>query len=657
MADLWSYDIEVYSNFFSAAFKELKTGERKLFLLSPYRTSSMSFSEFKKFLLTKDRWFMGFNNSEYDDVIVGNLISLSGKDFSLYNQIGPDGEHLLTTWLNSISEEIILYREMDEAQKFIKKGRRNAKFMSLDLKKICRLFKSLKSAAINLKWPLIQDLPIKVGSLIHEHQIDRLLRYGDNDVDITEAIFLHGKIAYGASVRDEINLRVTVSKKFGVDVMNEDRSGIANRLIENFYSKATGTSIHVFKQFRTGYKQGIDLKDCIPKDVRFRTPKLQSLLNEIRQTHVWGKDDKTRFRVPIGDTLYDIAKGGIHSSRGLDGKKKRKEIFVETADILLVDCDVSSYYPRNMIKNRIYPAHLNPVFIQILITLTSMRLEAKARGDKVTAEALKIVINSIYGKLGDHKYWLYDLKAMYRVTLSGQLYLLMLIERLEEAGFEVFYANTDGITTKVPKSQKHIYDAICNGWMKYIGFDLEFVNYKKAIIRDVNNYLVFYDDPKKGPQVKMKGDFDTERWQDLGKAFDMPIIPIAVRNFFENGIPVDQTINGHKDILDFCMSQNADASFSFEVDRRVNGRTVTEVLQKTNRYLIGTHTDPETGAFYKTRNNTRSSVASTGGQVVRIMNDVRKGLDDVPVNRPWYIRQAQEQIGPFIQAQQGSLFA
>lgn len=72
----------------------------------------------------------------------------------------------------------------------------------------------------------------------------------------------------------------------------------------------------------------------------------------------------------------------------------------------------TSYYPSIMISYEIYPKHLNKTaFIKMVSFLKDTRVKCKHTKDeeghvmegvpnKIGAEALKIVINSIYGKLG-----------------------------------------------------------------------------------------------------------------------------------------------------------------------------------------------------------------------------------------------------------------
>ena len=640
-ADLWSYDAEVAPNFFSITFKKIGTDIVKVFYMHEYSILGISFIELRDFVLTPNRWFIGFNNLFFDDILLDQLIRYDPNRF-VVDLVIRDLYETASMLIAKVKEDYDEYRRLIY-------GIKKKKFNTLDIKKISRLYKSLKSTAVNIKYPFIQDMPVKVGEEIIKEEIPIVLAYNLNDVEMVEDMFLKGEVSYGTTIREEINLRIKVGKKYKIDILNEDRSGMANRLLEAYYSQYTGVSPRVFKDFRTSYPQGLDIKYTIPKDVNFKTKVLQSLLEEMKFSHVKDASDRFKFRIRINNTAYDIGKGGLHSVR-------KNVIFNETDDIELVDCDAASFYPRIMLKNRIKPKHLEPVFLKIVETIYNQRITAKSNDNKVVAEALKITINSIFGKLGEDKYWLYDLMAMYQVTISGQLYLLMLIERLEIAGFEVVYANTDGITTRVPKNRRDEYDKICLRWQQYTTFTLEFTNYKKAVIRDVNNYLIIYDDPKKGSQVKMKGFFDTESWKDVVKSFSMPVVAYAVRAYFEFNTPVEETINNCTDPLDFCLSQVSGEAFKIEMDQAIGGKVVTQKLQKTNRYLISA-TAANSGAIYKVKGGVRASVPPTAGQIVRIMNDVRKPIPDLRINRGWYIKKALEEIEPFRMAeQQLSLF-
>lgn len=103
-----------------------------------------------------------------------------------------------------------------------------------------------------------------------------------------------------------------------------------------------------------------------------------------------------------------------------------------------------------MISYNIAPKHLNKVaFVKMISFLKETRVKCKHTKDKdglvmegvpnkIGAEALKIVINSIYGKLGSELFFLYDRFAQMQVTINGQLMTMTLVEELELMVFMLF---------------------------------------------------------------------------------------------------------------------------------------------------------------------------------------------------------------------------
>src|SRR5262249_57828327 len=87
-----------------------------------------------------------------------------------------------------------------------------------------------------------------------------------------------------------------------------------------------------------------------------------------------------------------------------------------------------------------------------------LKRRAKVAGDPaererldIQATGLKLVLNSFVGKTGDPHSSLYDPAAFLAVTLSGELMLIDLIERLGQAKVRVLSANTDGVFLRVPR--------------------------------------------------------------------------------------------------------------------------------------------------------------------------------------------------------------
>lgn len=158
----------------------------------------------------------------------------------------------------------------------------------------------------------------------------------------------------------------------------------------------------------------------------------------------------------------------------------------------------TSYYPSIMISYNIAPKHLDKAtFVKMVDYLKQTRVKCKHTKDedgliiegvpnKVGAEALKIVINSIYGKLGSELFFLYDRFAQMQVTINGQLMTMTLIEELELNGIHVISANTDGIVIKLPRDKFNVYKEITDRWNETNKMGADYEEYQMIVSRDVD---------------------------------------------------------------------------------------------------------------------------------------------------------------------------
>lgn len=610
-ADVMVYDIETWPNLFLFGVQRPDEKDTLVLEISPRKNE---WEEIVEILTEEERWFVGYNNTYFDDVVMNYFLH--------YQENMSHGR----PWEDLADFAQMVINDDRRAKRF----KYMDKFWSFDLMKVAGLYKSLKMVAINLRWPLIQDLPYDPLEPIPEEAFDDAVLYNVNDVQITEALY--------QSLKEKINLRSEITHTYGVNVMNESRSGIANRLLEHEYSKVTGVPAAHFTKLRTR-REIIAMEDVVLPQISFMTKPMQKWLASVKE-QVISTDTKFKETIRIGNSVYDIAKGGLHSNNPSN---------IQSSDEhgTLRDADVKSYYPRLMIEYGIRPAHLSKSFTLLLEEFTNTRLEAKANMDWLTSEALKIVINSIFGKMGFENHWLYDPLAMYRVTLNGQLFLLMLIEALEHYGIPVFYANTDGITAKVKDSDTKKFYAICERWEKFTRFDLEYEEFNRFVCRDVNNYIV----EKKGGDLKMKGSLDIERWKDLSKKYEKPIVAEAIKRYFIDGVPPEQVLDECDDPLDYCMAQKPGAQFDIVfdyIDEETSQLTRTPV-QRANRYYVS----KGGGSLVKVKENGRETMM-VAGESLTILNDVENG-DRRPIDRRYYLAEIRKAIAPFVN-EQTSLF-
>jgi len=618
----WIYDIEIYINYFSVIFKNPKSKELKEFIIFE---GTNQIDELYAFINDHNKWLIGYNSMYFDNQLL-NFIYKKHSDLTFKMAFE------ITSEIYKLAKLII----EDDFTDF----KYNLPFKSMDLMKIGGYQKGLKLLGVSMKWHKLQDLPIDWDSYIRSDQVNIIRKYNLNDVEITEKLFEH--------LREAIIFRHNLSKTYNVDVYTESDTGIANRLLEKFYSEATGLPIKNFKNLRTERKF-IKFEWVVFKNIKFETETLSDLLEEILGHTYYEGMPFYKKKISFGGVTYKLGIGGIHS---VDSG----EIFEETDDMLIIDADIGSMYPATVINNHLAPEHLGTKFLKQFRAMRDERLIRKREGDKTRAEGLKLIMNAAIGKTRSKYSFLYDPIVNLQVTINGQLYLLMLIEQLVLNGFKVFSANTDGITTQVPTTRKQEYYEICKKWEEDTNYELEYTYYKKYIRRDVNNYIAI----QVNGDVKTKGIFihkPAEKFNNgtdpLNKGWDKPVVSIALYEFFVNNIPIEQTIKNHKDIYDFCTAKKIDKKFTNEFHYIKDGNLQKDQLQQSVRYYVSI----TGGMLIKIDKETNAIERYEVNKNITVFNDYfhKDSFKDYNIDYGYYINQTQKIINEIIN-QQLSLF-
>lgn len=616
---IWVYDVEVFENFFIATFKNPKSQEVRKFIISEQINNGGELVDF--ILQNSSSWFIGYNSSNYDNQIL-NCIYKHSFEVSIEPYIN------ITRLLYNVSNAII--------HSNFKDYKYNLPFREIDLMKIGRYKKSLKLLGVSLKWHKLQELPYASDILVNKEQIDNIIEYNLNDVLITEQLYYH--------LLNSIKFRHELSKIYELHLYNESDVGIADRLLEKIYSESTGLKPREFINLRTNRKF-IKFDWVIFKDIYFDDPELILELESIKN-HTYYKDQPffTK-KIRIADKIYKMGVGGLHS-------EDEPGLFEETNDTLIIDADISSMYPTTLINNELSPEHLGKRFLKGFTKIRDDRLKEKESGNKVKSEGLKLIMNTTIGKTLNKYSFLYDPLVNIQVTINGQLYILMLIEKLVSNGFKVISANTDGITTLVNKDKKDLYYTICNNWEKKYRYSLEYTIYKKYIRRDINNYLAVKEDGK----IKEKGIFSVTEIKDfnngtdpLSRGWDKPIVSKALYNYFIYNKPVKDTILEHKDIYDFCIAKRIDEKFVNEFHTIKDGLYNKEILQRSVRYYVS----KTGGILLKTCEEESKTSNYEVNKKVTIFNNYIKydDFNHYDIDYAYYINSAQKIIDLIINPQ------
>lgn len=606
---VWDYDIEQFMNFFLVIFKEIHSKERRLFIIyHDYRDDKLSINQVEaliNFIFTEVKTLIGYNNHDYDDLMIKHI--LLNKEMFLKNSSVAE----IAQSMKRLSDRIINRQRVEKdgtikKDQYLQNLKLNKPFHSIDLLALFNTVDrvSLKQLAINHKWPNIIDLPFEPDHIVVYEEIEKIIYYCNNDVDITA---FHRNYKEG-----DISFRRDLTKLYNVNLINSNNTNIAKAIIKKFYCEETGIKFDDFKNKRTFY-QHIDLYTCISPKIRFSTPKYQHLLNTIKNKRIlpfkvdrkemnprtgkWIKEKKQfEYILKTKYLTHTIGLGGIHSNN------YSEELF-ENKLYEYIDVDVDSFYPWLIVNEGLFPKHLGPEFVRVYKEkILEVRMKAKRLAKEginidentIINEALKNTANATFGLTKSMFSWLYDPHVATYICISGQLFLCMLMERIEEmTDCVIVYSNTDGITTRVPRDSRPDFERICKQWEAAMGFSLEYVNYKRMVFKDINNYLMITSDKKK--EYKEKGLFVVNK--KINQGYDYPIVAKALYDYYINNTPIEKFIKSEKDPYVF---QKAERTSTKKFDVYIWPRNTQKPykLQKSNRWIV-TNGNPDEGRVIK----------------------------------------------------------
>lgn len=131
----------------------------------------------------------------------------------------------------------------------------------------------------------------------------------------------------------------------------------------------------------------------------------------------------------------------------------------------------------------------------------------------------------------------------------------------------------------------------------------------------------------------------------------MRIVPIALKEYFVNNIPVEETIRNHKDIFDFCLRLKTNSNSTPFYKYIKDGKIVIDKLNRTTRYYVSNNG----GSLSKSFDANRSSGVNVGYTVTLFNNYIEKPMSDYNINYNFYISEVNK-IKNSIENKQLSLF-
>lgn len=602
-------DIECYRNFFYIGIKLAGEDKRQGYELSDRSTFDRAWM--RRFL-TK-RFTVTFNGMSYDLPVA--LYACTEKD---------DGTYPTLDEIKEVSDRIILgrvkYWEVDQVIGF----KIPYEMPTIDLiEPQPNPFASLKILNGRLHGKQMQDLPFEPDRILTHEEMDLLAHYClQNDLDATQLLW--------DSMKEAIELRDALSEDIGVDLRSKSDTQAGLAIIKHRAEALLGRRLD-----KPSVKPGSTFRYTAPDFIRFETPQLRDILTRI-QAHAFVVKDDGKVDLPtwladtpisLGASTYRMGIGGLHSTEA-------NRAVVANDETVLIDADVASYYPAIILSLGLYPETIGPKFLDIYRGIRDDRVRAKRAKDKVRDKGLKIALNGTFGSLGSRFSFVYAPHLMISVTLTGQLALLMLIERVERAGIPVVSGNTDGVVFKLPRDQFEGIERdrllggpladITGDWERETGFDLEFNEYAALYNQSVNSYFAIKADgshKRKGPIANPWGSdpADNDLRGQMMKNPQMTICSDAALARIKHGTPLRDTIYGCRDIRQFLT-----------VIKVTKGATWRDkFLGKTIRYYWSTDGDPILEAQPNASTGNFKKVPKTDGarELMRLPDDFPEDID------------------------------
>lgn len=561
--NLYGYDLECFPNFFSiVAINPDNPAQEWAYEISDWAHQGYEIMTLLAWIYQTKGRMVGFNNMGYDwpvlDMVWQNQGHVTNEQLYAKSQaIIEDGKQG-NSWNHVIWQPEIPQVDLYKIHHFDNKAKST----------------SLKLLEFNMRMKDIQELPYDPNYPVTYEQSRHLLSYNRHDTIATNDF-----LGYSMPM---LEFRDKLSEQHGKDFTNANDTKIG---ADYFIMELKKHGINANK-YNQSIRQYVHINEIILPIIRFETEKLNRVLNFFKSVVLPVHKIKGYFEgyeecnVDYGYIHMQFGAGGLHGS-------VNNSVIESDDEYLVIDSDVASYYPNVPIAHGFYPEHLGEKFCDVYLDVYNQRKSHK-KGTPENA-MLKLALNGVYGKSNDIYSPFLDPRYTMQVTINGQLMLAMLAEQLMKIpGLKMIQFNTDGLTYKCPRNYVDSAMKISEWWESLTKLELEHAHYSRMCVRDVNNYLAVKVDSGKVKRIgayayELAMDDPATRELAWNKNQGAVVVPKAAEAFLVHGVPVDQFIRSHDDVMDFMLRTKVPRS------AKLIGRTPgqpDQPLQNITRYYV-----------------------------------------------------------------------
>lgn len=525
VTNIIAYDVEVFKYDWSVVFEDVLSG--KTFKVANSLNKLQRF-----FQKHENNLFISYNGKGYDQHIVKGL--MDSKDaYTISKQI-IDGDDATKVY-NMYNKGILNLAEVDLYQD--NKGfglKEHNAFNGLEIKE--------------------SDIDFDIDRKLTEEELEQNMYYNTKDVEGTTVRFIQ---MIGA-----LKTKAMLCEMFDLDYtwLFQTNANIIARILKAKWHDDRGDQFDKYEK---------------PDWIRFDDEDIQRQVNEwILDKDKIPRKQKTKngekywttdlsFDLKLRDLTVKLGSGGLHAS--VDNYIK--------SNTIIKQADVGSLYPNTIrlhgYLSRNIPKKYAPLYSQILAD----RMKYKHAGEKDKEQAMKLVLNTMYGVLRAKFNPLYDPRQAILINITGQLAMLDLADKIQPYAF-ISALNTDSINYE-PYNEEcdNKIEEVKKEWCKRSGYELDTDVITDIVQKDVNNYICRFDNGK----IKKKGAVSMGGGIKHSKA----IVYDAVTNYFMDNKPVEDTVKECTDLRDFQIISKT--GYTFHETRAYTSDEDFKVIQKVNR--------------------------------------------------------------------------
>lgn len=317
------YDIETLKSCFTYTDINIKTEKVNQFVIHKDKFELLEFVEYLKTL----KGGIGFNNVNFDYPILHYLM----KYISSWNMYSST--EIIESLYDKAQEIISLQDDKDKFYKTVVVRQKDMYYPQLDLFKLWHYNNkarstSLKALEISMNYPNVMEMPIShTKDDITLDEIPSILEYNLNDVLATYEFFKKSK--------GKIKLRSDFKKKYNLPCDNWSDSKIGEQLVLSLYCKESNRDYWEVKKQRT-YRPSINLKECVPNNVKFNTDTFKELLDYFNNKTITSTKGAIEKSIVYKNCKYDYGTGGIHGTTEKGIYKSDDKYIIKSCDVALM---------------------------------------------------------------------------------------------------------------------------------------------------------------------------------------------------------------------------------------------------------------------------------------------------------------------------------